>query len=151
MRRHPLYAISNEEKIARYAHVMGDVPWSIADRAYTEAFARLPERARRELVADLRAHLPTESQIPPTETPDDFARLMRDLHARSALVTCRHAGDVALAFVMSRTVAAFYRSGAGSLSIDRQPPWVHDLAEHETAPIDGGTTHNGRGAVTGLW
>lgn len=149
MRRPLSRALSEDERIARYAHILGELPSSIADRAYAEAFAGLPVAARRELAKELRAQLPSEVQSADPRDPDEFALLMRNLHARVALVTCRDAGALAVGFVTSRATAAYYRSGAGSLSIDRQPPWVHALAEHETAPIDAGGAHHSRGAISG--
>lgn len=145
------HAISDDQLIARYAHVLGEIPSSVADKAYAAAFDRLPESIRRALVGELRTQLPGDRQGPAPDDPHAFSVLMRDLHARIALITCRNAGALALAFVMSRPVAVYYASGAGSLSIDHQPPWVHDLAGHETAPIDGGTSHHGKGAITGEW
>lgn len=149
MRRHALRALSDDEKIARYAHVLGEVPSSIADRAYAEAFERLPSSVVHGLIAEVCAQLPGAGT---DGAPDDavgFALLMRDLHARVAVVTCTAAAELAVAFVTSRPVAAHYRSGTGSLSIDHQPPWVHALADHETAPVDSGTAHHGRGAISG--
>lgn len=151
MRRTSLRALSDDEKIARYAHVLGEVPSSIADRAYAEAFDRLPASTVHRLIAELCAQLPDAAADTVPADPVGFALLMRDLHARVAVVTCTDAADLAVAVVTSRPVAAYYRSGTGSLSIDHQPPWVHALADHETAPVDSGTAHHGKGAISGEW
>jgi hypothetical protein len=131
--RHP---ISDDEQIARYAHLLGNVPTRVADKAYAAAFTRLSEAQRREIVSELRPHLPT---VPPEDASEDaeaFAVLMRDLHARIAIVGLRQAGALAGEFNASPPIIAYFTTGAGSVSIDQQPPWVHELAGHVTAPID---------------
>lgn len=50
------------------------------------------------------------------------------------------AGFVAARFVDSVPVAAYFTVGVGSVSIDDQPPWVSELAHHESVPKDAGTT-----------
>ena len=56
--------ISDDEQLARYAYVLGNVPHSVADKAYAAAFARLPEEGRREIVHQLIAQLPSAPQRP---------------------------------------------------------------------------------------
>ena len=69
---------------------------------------------------------------------------MRDLRARYAIVTVPGAAVLAAAFVGSPPVVAYFTTGTGSVSIDQQPPWLHALAGHETAPIDAGrASHHG--------
>ncbi|MCR2810803.1 MULTISPECIES: hypothetical protein [unclassified Microbacterium] len=144
-------AISEEEQIARYAYVLGNVPASVADRAYAAAFTRLSAGQRQEIVDDLRSQLPVAPQEPASEDPVEFAVLMRDLHARSALVRIPGAATLAAEFVASPPIAAYFTVGAGSVTMDQQPPWIHDLAGHDTAPIDGGRMHHRRGADSGEW
>ncbi|MFS0866408.1 hypothetical protein AB3M83_03615 [Microbacterium sp. 179-B 1A2 NHS] len=151
MKKHRLPPISDDEQIARYAYILGNVPSGVADRAYAAAFARLPAPERHRLLAELGAQLPVEQQDPDADDPERFAARMRNLHARSALVTCRSAPVLSAAFVSSPPVAAYFTSGVGSVSIDQQPPWVHELVGHETAPIDGGRMHHRKGAITGRW
>ena len=76
---------------------------------------------------------------------------MRDLHSRDALVRIRDASTVAAEFVASPPIVACFTVGAGSVTIDQQPPWLHELAEHETAPIDGGTVNHRKGVNSGVW
>ena len=42
-------------------------------------------------------------------------------------------------------------TGAGSVSIDTQPPWVGDLVNYESAPVDAGTMHHRKGVNSGVW
>ena len=56
--RHGQKPISEDEQIGRYAYLLGNVPASVADKAYAAAFARLPAAQRQELVGQLRAQVP---------------------------------------------------------------------------------------------
>jgi hypothetical protein len=141
-RRHPQRALSRDEQIARYAYVLGNVPASVADKAYAEAFARLSSEQREDVVGQLSAELPDAPEKAASVDPARFALLMRDLLAREALVRVRDGAAVAAAFVASPPVIAYFTTGAGSVTIDQHPPWIHQLAGHETAPIDGGRNHH---------
>jgi hypothetical protein len=96
-------------------------------------------------VSELRKQLPAGSQEEVLDDPEAFATLMRDLHARHAVVTVPGAAALAAAFVASPPIVVYFTSGAGSVSIDQQPPWLHELAGHETAPIDGGRISHHKG------
>lgn len=50
--------ISEDEQIARYAYVLGNVPAVIADRGYVAAFQRLATPQRERLMKWLREQLP---------------------------------------------------------------------------------------------
>lgn len=143
--------ISEDEQIARYAYVLGNVPASVADKAYAAAFTRLPVAQRQEIVGQLRAQLPVEPREAASDDPEAFGLLMRDLHARDALVRLRGASTVAAEFVTSAPIVAYFTAGAGSVTIDQHPPWVHELAGHETAPVDGGRMHHRKGVNSGEW
>lgn len=149
--------ISDDEQIGRYAYVLGNVPASVADRAYAAAFARLTAQQQRDLVDELRAQSPAE---PPAEAsgdhdhapdPDAFARLMRDLYIRHAFVGARGASALAAQFVVSPPVVGYFTTGAGSVSIDQHPPWLQALAGHDTAPLDAGRMHHRKGVGDGEW
>ncbi|MFE5409585.1 hypothetical protein [Microbacterium sp. NPDC056569] len=144
-RRHAQPAITSDEQIARYAYVLGNVPASVADRAYAAAFSRLTAAQREEVVGQLSAELPDAPKEAASVDPAAFATLMRDLLARDALVRIRDGAVVAAAFVTSPPIVAYFTTGAGSVNVDHQPPWVHQLAGHETAPVDGGRTHHRHG------
>jgi len=151
MKRHAARAISDDEQIARYAYILGNVPRSVADRAYAAAFAQLGPDQRHELVAQLRAELPAEPEGAASDDPEAFARLMRGLPARDALVRIHDAAVLAAAFVTSPPVVSYFTTGTGSVTMDQQPPWVHQLAGHETAPVDGGRMHHRHGVNSGEW
>ncbi|MEV4686895.1 hypothetical protein [Microbacterium sp. LWH3-1.2] len=144
-RRHAQQVITADEQIARYAYVLGNVPASVADKAYAAAFSGLSATQREEIVGQLRAELPDEPDAAASVDPGAFARLMRDLLARDALVRIRDGAVIAAAFVASTPVVAYFTTGAGSVTMDQQPPWIHELAGHETAPVDGGRTHHRHG------
>jgi hypothetical protein len=141
-RRHAELALTSEEHIARYAYVLGNVPATVADKAYTAAFARLSATQQEEVAGQLMAELPDMPTEMASLDPDSFASLMRDLLSRSALVRIRDGAVVAAAFVASPAVVAYFTTGGGSVTIDQQPPWIHQLAGHETAPVDAGRTHH---------
>ncbi|MEV5070873.1 hypothetical protein MRBLMI12_002489 [Microbacterium sp. LMI12-1-1.1] len=150
-RRHAHHAISEDEQIARYAYVLGNVPASVADKAYAAAYSRLSPSQRQELVGQLGSQVPGAPQEAASVDPEAFAVLMRDLRSRDAFVRLEGAGAFAAAFVGSPPIAAYFTAGAGSVTIDQHPPWVHELAGHETAPIDGGTVHHRRAQSYGEW
>ena len=149
--RHAQHAISEDEQIARYAYVLGNVPASVADKAYAAAFARLPAAQRQEIVGQLLSQLPAEPQEPASDDPEAFAVFMRDLSSRDALVRVSGVGAFAAAFVTSPPIVAYFTAGTGSVTIDQQPLWVQELADHETAPIDAGRMHHRYGVKAGEW
>lgn len=138
MKRRHTRPITDDEQIARYAYLLGNVPTRVADKAYAAAFARISAAQRREIVGQLRSHMPVPPPEEASEDAESFAVLMRDLHARAAVVGIRHAAALAGEFISSPPIIAYFTAGAGSVSIDQQPPWVHELAGHVTAPIDAG-------------
>lgn len=150
-RRHGQHAISEDEQIARYAYVLGNVPASVADRAYAAAFARLPAAQRQQIVGQLPSVSPVTAQEPASDDPEAFAVLMRDLRSRDALVRVSGVGAFAAEFVASPPIVAYFTAGAGSVTIDQQPLWVQELADHETAPIDAGRMHHRKGVNSGEW
>ncbi len=137
-RVHTKRVISEDEQIARYAHVLGNVPTAVADRAYAAAYQRLTQAQREQIVSGLRDLLPASAIGTTPHDCEAFATLMRSLHARLAIVTAPGAAVLAAAFVASPPIVAYFTTGAGSVGIDEQPPWLHELAGHETAPKDAG-------------
>ena len=136
--RHGQHVVSEDEQIGRYAYALGNVPASIADKAYAAAFARLSMEQRQGILDQLRAQLLIARQITGSYDPEAFAALMRDLYAREALVRIDGIGAFAAEFAASAPIVAYFTSGAGSVTVDHQPLWVQKLAGHETAPIDAG-------------
>lgn len=151
-RRQASHPISEEEQIARYAYVLGNVPRAVADRAYASAFTRLSAAEQIEIVCQLRSELPVEPQEPASDDPHAFAMLMRNLHARIAVVRLPLAGRLAAEFVESPSIVAYFTTGAGSVTMEQQPPWIHAMAGHVTAPIDGGRLHQRHApGSSGVW
>ncbi len=144
-RRRAHDAITADEHIARYAYVLGNVPASVAANAYAAAFSQLPVMQRAEIVRQLSAERLDGPKEQASVDPHGFAVLMHDLLSREALVRIRDAAVIAAAFVASPPVVAYYTTGAGSVTMDQQPPWIHQLAGHDTSPVDGGRTHHRRG------
>lgn len=143
--------ISNDEQLARYAYVLGNLPASVADKAFAAAFARLSDEQRRALLDELHSELPAQTETTAAIDPETFATMMRDLQWRSAFAQIDSAHVLAAEFVRSAPTVAYFTVGAGSVTMDHQPPWVHELAGHETAPLDGGTMHHRKGANYGEW
>ena len=149
-RRHAQHAISEDEQIGRYAYVLGNVPASVADKAYAAAFARLSATQRQEILGQLRSQLPVAPQVPASDDPEAFAVLMRDLRSRDALVRVSGVGTFAAEFVASPPIVAYFTAGVGSVTIDQQPLWVQELAGHEAALNDAGRMNHGhQGLMTG--
>ncbi len=144
-RPHSHRAISVDEQIGRYAYLLGNIPANVADKAYAAAFARLSASQRHELVGQLRSQLPDAPQEPASDDPEAFAVFMRDLRSRNALVRVSDVGIFAVEFVSSPPILAYFTAGVGSVTIDQQPLWVQELADHETAPIDAGRMHHRHG------
>lgn len=149
-RRQAPHAITEDEQWARYAYVLGNVPASVADKAFAAGFARLPLSQREVIVDELRAQLPT-APANAADDPQVFAVLMRDLHARAAVVGISAAAALAAEFVASPPIAAYFARGVGSVSIEHEPLWVQQLAGHEVAPIDSGRAHHRPGVNSGEW
>lgn len=151
MRKHRAASpISADELLWRYAYVLGNVPTSIADKAYAAAYGRMPPAERERLVDELLAMLSGTDAAPAAADPEAFALFMRNLAARDAFVRAPSAGILAAAFITSAPVVAYFTTGIGSVSIDQHPPWIHELAGHETAPIDAGGNHP-KGVTFGPW
>jgi hypothetical protein len=142
------HAISEDEQIGRYAYALGNVPASVADKAYAAAFARLSAAQRQEIVSQLHSQLPDVPEQPASDDPEAFAVFMRGLSSRDALVRVSGIGTFAAEFVASPPIVAYFTAGTGSVTIDQQPLWVQELAGHETAPIDAGRMHHRRSVDT---
>lgn len=151
LRKNARKAIDEDEQIARYAYVLGTIPDSVADRAYASAFSRLPPDDRLDIVRQLHAQMPGAEGDVLCESPEAFARLMRSLHARYAFVGVSGAARLAVEFVASPPTVAYFTVGLGSVSIDQHPPWIHDLARHETAPLQAGMLPPREGLNVGGW
>ena len=136
--RHGQHVVSEDEQIGRYAYALGNVPASVADKAYAAAFARLSMAQRQEILDQLRAKLPVARQITGSYDPEAFAVLMRDLYAREALVRVTVSAPSRQSSPRALRSWPTSRAGAGSVTVDHQPLWVQKLAGHETAPIDAG-------------
>jgi hypothetical protein len=144
-------AISADELLWRYAYVLGNVPTSTADRAYAAAFDRLPAPQRERVTAELAGLVSLPERVPLAADPGAFAVFMRNLAARDALIRAPSAGVLAAAFITSAPVIDYFTTGIGSVSIDQHPPWIHELAGHETAPIDAGAPSRREGTRFAAW
>lgn len=144
-------SISSDEQLARYAYVLGNVPASVADKAYAAAYAQMSAAQRDALLGELRSQLPDGPDAASPVDAQAFAAHMRDLHWRSALVGVDSAHILADEFVHSPPIVAYFTVGAGSVTIDQHPPWIHEMAGHETAPIDSGRMHHRQGVNSGEW
>ncbi|MFD4958417.1 hypothetical protein [Microbacterium sp. NPDC058389] len=152
MKRRPAQrVITTDERLARYAYLLGNVPASVADKSFAAAFAGLSDLQRQNLLDELCSLLPIAPTRPRADDPAAFAVFMHDLYARDAFVRVSGADVLAASFIGSSPIAAYFTAGAGSVTIEHQPLWVQELVGHETAPIDSGRMHHRPGVNSGDW
>jgi hypothetical protein len=144
-------AVPPEEQLARYAYLLKTVPGGIAEKAHTSAFADLSDAQRAALLDQLRPLAPGAEGEASSGEPDLLARMVREAEPREAMLRSSVGPTVATSFTSSEAVVGYFTSGAGSVSIDAQPPWVSDLVGHDAAPVDGGTVNHFKGVNSGVW
>lgn len=144
-------AVPEVEQIARYNRLVEMLPPSISVKAHAEAFGLLSVDQRTELLDRLRPLVPEAERDAASDEPDALATLVRDAEPRDAMMRTGIAGVVASGFVHSAPVAAYFTVGVGSVTIDDQPPWVSELAHHESVPKDAGTTSHQPQPDWGIW
>ncbi len=132
--------VSERELGERYAYLLGVLPYSVVDRAH----ATVLEHASPAVRDEVRAGLKDAAEPGDLGAIEDAslaaaigAALRRDPGLLSPL-----APAIAAAFIVSAPVTAYFSTGVGSVTIDQQPPWVHELVAHEMAPIDATTVHH---------
>jgi len=144
-------AVTDAEQIARYLHLVRTLPESVVVKAHAAAFTALSVDQRTELLDSLRPLASEADGAATSEHPDALALLVRDPRPRDQLMRTDLAGAVARQFVESGPVAAYFTVGLGSVTIDEQPPWVNELAHHESAPIDAGNLNHRAGIDFRPW
>lgn len=132
-------SISPEEQSARYGFLLDELPRSVIRSAHAEAFAALSPAQRRELLALVSASLAEDARDAACDEPDVLAALVEGTDMTTSML----AGVIASAFIVSGPVQAYYTTGAGSVVIDEQPPWVTELVHHQSALIDAGKGRHG--------
>lgn len=143
-------AVPEAVQIARYIHLIELLPGIVTLKAHAEAFTELSVNQRTELLDRLRPFAPETERDAASEGPDVLATLVRDAEPRDAMMHSAIAGLVASQFVHSAPVAAYFTVGVGSVTIDDQPPWVSELAQHESVPKDAGTMNHYTGPDLGI-
>lgn len=123
--------VSQEVAISRYDHLLEILPATIIRTGHTAVFGDLPPDQRTEVNEALS---------------DADPRALRDALTRQGLLE-----QVARRFVMTDAVRVYFSTGAGSVSIDTQPPWIGELVNYERAPVDAGTMHHRKGVNSGVW
>jgi hypothetical protein len=147
--KHERQAVPDDELITRYGYLLSVVPQAVADRAHIAAFGQLSPTQREGLLEEIVPLLPVAWRAATSEEPDALATLMRDVLPRDVMLHSGIGGEVARRFIASGPVFAYFAVGVGSVTIDQQPLWVHELLHHESNPIDAGTMHHRKGA--GNW
>ena len=123
--------VSPDVAIARYDHLLDILPVTVIRTGHAAVFGDLPpDQGRRMNEALVSAG----------------AAAMRDALAGDGILE-----HVARQFVMTDAVRVYFSTGAGSVSIDRQPLWIADLVNHEIAPIDAGRMNHRKGVNSGVW
>lgn len=138
--QHPV-VISTAEQVARYDYLVEILPASLSFKAHAAAFSGLSTDQRTELLKLLRPLMPEADRAAVAEEPETLAMIVGAAEPRDTMMRTELAADIAYRFLHSPPVAAYFTDGAGSVSIDQQPPWVSELAHHESAPIDAGNTN----------
>lgn len=144
-------AVPEGVQVARYLHLIGLLPGSVSLKAHAAAFTDLSADQRIELLERLRGFVPEVERAAISEEPDMLATLVGHDEPRDAMMSTEFAGVVASRFVQSAPVAAYFTVGAGSVTIDEQPPWVSELAHHESVPIDAGNLNHQAGIDFKVW
>ena len=142
-------AVPEAEQIARYRYLVDTLPLSVTLKAHAEAFTDLSADQRAELLDRLRAFVPQSELDAASDEPDALATVVRDAEPRDAMMRASVAGVVAARFVHSAPVVAYFTVGVGSVTIDDEPPWVSEMVDHDSAPLDGGTMHHSKGMGSG--
>jgi len=151
MKRHTRNTISEGELTARYEYLLGTLPHNVAEKAHASALAAMSAVQRRGILDCLLAPLAEEERERAADDPETLAALVGRPESRDAMRGAQDAGALALQFVTSPPIATYFSVGAGSVSIDQQPPWVQELAGHDSAPINAGTIHHRKGVNSGIW
>lgn len=145
------HAVSEEEQMKRYVYLLESLPRTVVEHAHAAAFAELSPAQRQE-VSDVVGPLVSDAPgVSATSDSEVLAGLVRDPEPRAALLHADISRTVASLFVTSAAVVEYFTVGVGSVMIDERPPWVQELAGHDSAPIDAGTINHRRGVDSGMW
>lgn len=156
----PYAALSDEERMSRYVHLLTTLPVDVIERAHETAFRRVPRRERREMFDRLRPFM-SEQEREAGPTPALMAGVLRRMSAqRHGVTALADRGDnktdtdgdggprrdpdpvlptaaisamTAQHFLTSAVVVSYFAYGAGAATLDGQPEWVSDLAASDVA------------------
>lgn len=137
----------DDEQVSRYRYLVDVLPASVLDRAHAAALDTLPPEQRDRILAQAPPVDSDTAERDAASAPEALAALLRDTNADDP---APGAAAAAASVVGSPPVVAYFATGAGSVDIDQQPPWVQDLAGHDGAPLDSATTRR-RALDFGEW
>ena len=80
-RNDPYAALSDEERMSRYVHLLNTLPVDVIERAHEAAFRRLPRRERREMFDQLRPFM-SEQERERRPVPALMAGVLRRVSAQ---------------------------------------------------------------------
>jgi len=143
--------VPEQEQIARYSFLIDKLPSAVIEKAHAAAFTELSADQREVVFRRLRPLLSGGDGEASVPEPDALASIVRAAGPRDAVISTGVAGVIASEFIRSAPVVAYFAVGAGSVTIDEQPPWVSELVDHDAAPIDGGTVNHRKGVNSGHW
>lgn len=151
-RKNPYGAVGDEERMARYVYLLSTLPANVIESAHASAFADLPRAKRREMFEQLRPFMAEGERAAASDDPVVLARLIRRAEERRAERAVdgggvraasettadprdmmQHTGVmpvVAMHFLVSGAVHSYFADGAGAQSLDSQPDWVGEIADH---------------------
>lgn len=161
--------LTDEERISRYVHLLNTLPAEVIENAHANAFEDVPPERRREMFEQLRPFMSETERAAASDDPTVLARLVRRAEERraeraasdkaAAAAPPSGTGDprdavdpramfqdsgvltlVAYQFLLSTAVSSYFLSGAGSLELAEQPPWVAETYDPATAAgVDAGS------------
>ncbi|MDO8382606.1 MAG: hypothetical protein Q7T17_06470 [Microbacterium sp.] len=149
-RNDPYAALSDEERMSRYVHLLTTLPVDVIERAHETAFRRVPRRERREMFDRLRPFM-SEQEREAGPTPTLMAGVLRRVSMQShgataladrgdnntytdgdggrrrdqdpALPTAAISAMTAQHFLTSAVMVSYFAYGAGAATLDEQPEW----------------------------
>lgn len=160
----PDEAVSDEERMVRYVHLLNTLPTMVIEKSHASAFKELPVQQRREMFERLRPFLSEAEKEDAAGDPAVLAKLYgraverrwarendeadAEPAVRSAAIDPRDAVDpfdilsstgatafVTSAFITGYTVSTYFLFGAGSSTLDQQPAWLSEVVNANGAAV----------------
>ncbi|MFH8252427.1 hypothetical protein ACH3VR_18820 [Microbacterium sp. B2969] len=148
----PPVEVTEEERLARYAHLLEALPGGVIEKAHAAAFKALTADQRAALAERLQASIPDADRDAASDDPKLLAALFARTVDRGAgtridpAEVLRDAGAVHAVVprvVSGEVVTTYYLFGPGSQTIDQEPAWLRDMVASEGAALSGDHVRRG--------